>query len=146
DSGWEQAAAHWELAIAYLEGTDGVPRNRELAATHFDEAFQRRPGRERLASINAGTGERYDADVILARLADDARALLEQKLGWDRVAEVRFRFERVERLVEVHAPEVLIEAEVELLREAADAAGGSLSGDLERQVRAVLAAGAHGSG
>jgi hypothetical protein len=118
DSGFERGAAHWELAVAYLEGDDGLPRDLALAAAHLDEVFSFGPGRPVLASINAGTSEAYDAEAVLARLDGDARALLERKLAGDRAGRVRYLVERVERLREVRAPAVIIDAEASLLRDA----------------------------
>src|SRR5450432_693698 len=72
DSGFERGAAHWELAIAYLEADDGLPRDLELAASHFDAVFQFGPGRPVLDEINAGSHEAYDPDAVLARVDGDA--------------------------------------------------------------------------
>jgi TPR repeat protein len=77
DDGYEVAAAHWELAVAYLAGEEGLPHDLVLASKHLDEAFRLHD----LDAIAAGTGERYEADQVLARLMDDARKLLASYLA-----------------------------------------------------------------
>ena len=73
DDGYEVAAAHWELAAAYLEGADGLPLDLKLAKKHLAEAFRTFD----LGDIRAGTLEKYDAKPLLARLTGPAKKLLE---------------------------------------------------------------------
>jgi len=77
DDAYETAAAHWELAVAYLEGGEGLPFDLALARKHLEEAFRDHD----LEGINAGTKESYAAEPVLARLSGDARALLEAALA-----------------------------------------------------------------
>jgi len=77
DDQYETAAAHWELAAAYLEGADGLPRDLALAKNHLADAFRIHD----LDGINAGTNEKYSAKPLLARLDGDAKALLASALA-----------------------------------------------------------------
>jgi hypothetical protein len=116
DDGYERAAAHWELAVAYLAGEEGLSRDLAKAREHLEQAFEHHA----LDAINAGTGQRYDALAVLARLDPDARRLLSFHVGGgDRYRRVVIRLGRVRRLEECRAPEVIIDHEVELLREEA---------------------------
>jgi hypothetical protein len=76
DDQFEAAAAHWELAAAYLEGADGLQLDLELAKQHLDTAFTYHD----LEGISSGTNETYLAEPLLARLSGDAKALLETAL------------------------------------------------------------------
>jgi hypothetical protein len=118
DDGWEQAAAHWELAIAYLRGADGFDCDLELGEVHLDLAFRFRPGREVLEQINAGTNERFSANDAKDGMTGEARRVLESALDGDPKRRLRHVLERVERLKEVSAPQIILENERTLLRDA----------------------------
>ena len=58
---------------------------------------------------------------MLARLNREARTLLESQLaGGDPTENVNECIERVERLIECHAPEVIVDGEKRRLKDAAD--------------------------
>lgn len=77
DDAYETAAAHWELAAAYLEGADGLPLDLKQAKTHLARAFELHD----LDGINSGTGEKYSARPLLKRLSGPAKAVLESALA-----------------------------------------------------------------
>jgi hypothetical protein len=103
-----------ELAAAYLEGADALPRDLALASHHLVEVFRYRPGRPVLAEIDT----RIDADALLARLPPDAHDVLATALAGDRTARLADLTARVARLREVGAPDKLIELEEARLRDA----------------------------
>ncbi len=76
DDQYETAAAHWEIASAYLEGIEGLPVDLGLAKKHLREAF----GRHDLATINAGTNESYSPAKLLLKLTGDAWTVLQKAL------------------------------------------------------------------
>lgn len=76
DDAYETAAAHWELACAYLEGTDGLPIDLVLARKHLVVAFENHD----LATINAGTNEHYSPATLLLKLTGDAWTALQTAL------------------------------------------------------------------
>jgi hypothetical protein len=76
DDAYETAAAHWELACAYLEGTDGLPIDLVLARKHLVVAFENHD----LATINAGTNENYSPATLLLKLTGDAWTTLQTAL------------------------------------------------------------------
>lgn len=78
DDQYESAAAHWELAIAYLEGAQGLPRNLKLAQKHLQEAFKRH---KTLEEICSGTGESYEIKPLLDRLDQEACRVLRDAVG-----------------------------------------------------------------
>lgn len=114
DSGFETAAAHWELAVAYLEGTDGLPRDLDLARQHLERAFEHH---RTLEEINSGAGETYSSRELLERLPDAARRVLEAGIAGDDYGRAIKHVETVRRLVEAQAPSVMIEDERRALRE-----------------------------
>lgn len=77
DDGFEQAHAHWELAVAYLEGGDGLPKHLDHARSHL--AFAAKLLGRELAS-------QCDAKGVRKRLADDAREVLDGFFPPPRVA------------------------------------------------------------
>lgn len=77
DDQYETSSAHWELAAAYLEGTDGLPRDLTLAKQHLEQAFVLHD----LDGLSNGTARKYDAKLILARLTGEPKALLEDILA-----------------------------------------------------------------
>jgi TPR repeat protein len=113
DTRYEVAAAHWELATFYLEGRDGVPRDLALAAKHLERAFEYHD----LDAINEGTGEEYSADELLERLPEDARVVLERGIEGDDHARIKRAVDAIRRLVEVSAPDVIVESQKRALRE-----------------------------
>jgi hypothetical protein len=139
DSGFEQAAAYWELALAYLRGADGLDRDLDLAETYLDLAFRHRPGYEVLGEINGGTKESYSAREALDGLDEGAREVLERALRGEPTRRVRHMVERVERLKDVNAPEVILENEMLLLREALAIVGDEGLLDEELRQRCVTA-------
>lgn len=78
DGRFETAAAHWELAVAYLEGAEGLPRDLALAAKHLERAFE---SHATLEALNAGLTTPYSSEAVLARLADDAQSVLRDGLS-----------------------------------------------------------------
>ena len=123
DSRLEQGAAHWELAVAYLAGEEGLPVDLRRAQEHLEQAFEagaafasarRDAGLEdataSLAAINDGTGERYAADVLLARLDGDARNVLQFALdGGDLYRRVETRLADLAHLRSCRAPTVILD-------------------------------------
>jgi hypothetical protein len=73
---YQVAAAHWELATAYLEGSEGLPVDLQLAQRHLEKAFERHD----LASINARTRSRYSPATLLLKLTGEAWKTLEAAL------------------------------------------------------------------
>lgn len=98
DSGFEFAAAHWELAVAYLEGAEGLPVDLELAATHLGEAFE---DHRTLEAINAGAATHYDAEVLLERLPERAKAVLRDGLAGNEFNRAIRHIEIVRRLTQL---------------------------------------------
>jgi hypothetical protein len=74
--GHEKAAAHWELACAYLEGTDGLPVDLVRAKHHLERAFAKHD----LASINQALGASYSPAKLLLKLQGDAWTVLQTAL------------------------------------------------------------------
>jgi hypothetical protein len=74
--GYQKAAAHWELACAYLEGTDGLPVDLVRARHHLERAFAKHD----LASINAALGASYSPAKLLLKLQGDAWTVLQTAL------------------------------------------------------------------
>ncbi len=70
DDGYERAAAHWELAVAYLEGTRGLSRDVSLASKHFLLALS---VHSTFQALSSGTDVGPSPEALLAR-ADDAGA------------------------------------------------------------------------
>jgi TPR repeat protein len=117
DSRYETAAAHWELAVAYLEGQEGLPLDLRRADQHLTRAFEQHT----LDAINGALGQQYSSDGLLGRLPGDAKQLLERHLSGDLHNRVINLVSRVRRLREINAPEAMIAAEQKSLRQAADA-------------------------
>ncbi len=116
DSRAERAAAHWQLAVHYLEGSGGLPLDLQFAKRHLKEAFQYND----LSSINACTGLSLSAEPVLARLGREARTLLELQLaGGDPTEKVNEYIERVEHLMKCNAPEDIVDGERRRLQAAA---------------------------
>jgi len=113
DSGYERAAAHWELAAAYLEGADGLPVDLALARQHLDEAFVHHAT---LDAINVGVNGSYSADELRARLSDDARRVLDAGLAGDDLERAVRCIDMIRRLIEVGAPEVMVGDQQRALR------------------------------
>ena len=72
DDGYVQAAAHWELARAYLLGDEGLPVDLTLAEKHLEAGVAEYTVEE----INAGTGQSYDVNAVYEQLSGKAKALL----------------------------------------------------------------------
>lgn len=78
DDQYERAAAHWEIALVYLEGAQGLPRDMSLARSHLREAFSRH---RTLAEICEGMAwHSYEIEPVLERLDEEARRVLKQAL------------------------------------------------------------------
>jgi len=117
DDGGEQAAAHWELAVAYLCGDHDLPVDLVRANRHLEQAFTVHD----LDGINESTRSHYRADTVLERLTGDARRALEFHLaGGDLYRRFHRRVDRTRRLKECSAPSVIVENEQRLLQRAAD--------------------------
>lgn len=118
DSRFETAAAHWELACGYLEGSEGLPRDLRLAQRHLDRAFEHHRD---LDAINVGTGKSYAAGPILGRLSREAALVLERALagGSDYKRAIKM-LKELPRLIELSAPEVIIRDHQRALRRVID--------------------------
>lgn len=114
DTGAEMAAAHFELAVAYADGTAGLPSDLELATEHLARAFAHHD----LNSINAEANEGF----TLAALSPSTRAFVEtyvaEGLRYDRVVA---HVSGLRALREGGAPESMIEAEKGAVRDAVEA-------------------------
>ncbi|MBP9207570.1 MAG: hypothetical protein KBG28_26635 [Kofleriaceae bacterium] len=77
DDGYETASAHWELAVAYLEGSAGLSVDLRRARAHLEDAFRLHD----LDGLSSGTSRRYSAAPVLRRLSGKAKALLEDLLA-----------------------------------------------------------------
>lgn len=118
DSGAEQAAAHWELATSYLEGTDGLPRDLRLAKKHLKRTFERFSS---LEEINQCVSDKYDATPLLDRLHEDSRVVLAHALGGGYEHERALRYlKQIPRLIELSAPTVIVDDTRRRLREQID--------------------------
>ncbi|MBO6939366.1 MAG: hypothetical protein JJ863_30630 [Deltaproteobacteria bacterium] len=119
DDGYEQASAHFELGLAYLEGGEGLPEDLRLARQHLEEAFDAHT----IEQIMAGTARHYDMDAIRARLDEWSLAELERALTFptDPYRAVGRHADRLRRLRELNAPAVIRQHEAAMLREAVDA-------------------------
>lgn len=106
DSRFETAAAHWELATAYLEGTEGLPRSMQLAAKHLEHAFEQHRS---LEAINAGTSSTYSAEPLLGRLDDQAKAVLQDGLTGNAFNRALRQLEHLRTLQQISSvPEVML--------------------------------------
>jgi hypothetical protein len=76
DDQYETSSAHWELAVAYLEGSSGLSIDLERAKKHLEEAFRLHD----LKGLSWGTSRKYNAKPTLAKLSAKAKALLEDYL------------------------------------------------------------------
>lgn len=113
DSGCEQASVKWELAVAYLEGSEGLPIDLDKAGRYLEEIFLGHT----LESISQATLRSHDAGPVLSRLSVDSKKILEHWLaGGDVEARVRHRIARVARLLDCNAPNSIVEHEKDLLR------------------------------
>jgi TPR repeat protein len=108
DSGAEIGLAHWELAVHYLEGTEGLEVNLERAANHLKQAAE---------LIDLGEL----AEVVLLRLKGEAKAVLEVNSNVDLANEIGRLAKRVEELRKLNAPQTIIENEESLLQKAMNA-------------------------
>ncbi len=114
DGGHEVAAAHWELASAYLEGTDGLPRDLQRAAQHLEQAFAHH---RTLEALNAGLRAPYSADALRERLPDDARAVLEDGLAGNDFNRAARQVEELRHLLHLgHVPTVIVNGARRALR------------------------------
>lgn len=110
DGAYETAAAHWELACAYLEGTDGLPRDLRLAKKHLGLAFEHHRD---LDAINAGIGGSFAIEPLRERLRSgattDALRVLDRALSGeaDYASAIRY-LKEIPRLVELQVPEVIL--------------------------------------
>lgn len=114
DSRYETAAAHWELATAYLEGTDGLPLDLKLAARHLELAFEQHRS---LDLLNAGLASAYSAEALLDRLPEEARAVLQDGLAGNNFNRAIRQIEGLRHLQHLgHVPEVIVNDERRALR------------------------------
>ncbi|MCA9614863.1 MAG: hypothetical protein KC586_19030 [Myxococcales bacterium] len=136
DAGSERRAAHWRVALDFLGGRHGLPRDLAHAGHHLDEAFSFRPGHEVLAELEVANLEHHDVDAARAGLDEEALRLLDDALAGAPVRLVSYLLERVERLLELRAPQVVVDGEGARLAEAA--AEVALDAELAARVAAFL--------
>jgi hypothetical protein len=119
DDGYEQASAHFELGLAYLEGGEGLPEDLRLARRHLAEAFDAHT----IEQIMAGTARSYDMDAIKARLDEWSLEELERALAFptDPYRAVGRHADRLRQLRELNAPTIIRQREAQMLRESVDA-------------------------
>lgn len=73
DDRYEQSLAHWEIALGYLQNSDGLPLDHELAAKHFGYCFD---------GFDAQSLEQlYSVSQTLATLDGPTKQVLEQALA-----------------------------------------------------------------
>jgi hypothetical protein len=100
DDGYEQAAARWELAVAYLLETDGLTFDAASVRNHLEAALTEYS----LANIAECTKEPYDADEVLAALKGDRKALLEEVLADGPYRKIRHRLKTLKELHQMKSP------------------------------------------
>lgn len=105
DDGYERALAHWELAIDYLEGGEGLPIDFEYAKKHL-----------RIASRHIDLKDL--AQHVIPRLTNEARTTLEVNFTSNNPFNELIRYvNRVNHLRKLDAPKIIVENEKKLLRE-----------------------------
>ena len=118
DDGYQVASAHWELALAYAAGEEGLPLDLALADKHLTEALTYHD----VETVSGLAGSRDSALAALARLSPPARALLDFHMnGGDHTRRVLDRIARLQRLRECSAPEVIVAGESRQLQQSWDA-------------------------
>lgn len=118
DAGSERRAAHWRVALDYLGGRHGLPRDVELGAMHLDEAFSFRPALEVLVEIEVANAEHHDLDAARVGLDEEAARVLDAAIVGAPARRVSHLLDRLERLLELAAPRVICDAELERLEAA----------------------------
>ncbi len=114
DDGYVQAAAHWELARAYLLGEE-LEVSLELASKHLEHFIDTFT----LEDLEDGSCIPGDADEVRARLEGEALAILQRALTPNPYREARRRLERFQRLKEIGSvPKVILQNEAKLLMDA----------------------------
>lgn len=128
DDGYEQAAARWELAVAYLLEEDGLEFDAKSARGHLEKALAEFP----LEEIAKATKEPYDAGAVLAALSGDRKALLEEALAdapYHRIQHLLTVFKSLRKMKSAPKP-MLAYAAKTLTAEVRDLLGDDLEEDV----------------